>query len=84
VEVSSFDPESLLVKWLNELLYLQEMEGELYRDFEIMYLDGKRLKARVWGGKGHPTKAKVKAATYHNLEIKDVGKGYEAAVVFDT
>jgi len=84
VEVSSFDPESLLVKWLNELLYLQEMEGELYRDFEIIYLDGKRLKARVWGGKGHPTKAKVKAATYHNLEIKDVGKGYEAAVVFDT
>ncbi len=84
LEVSSFDTESLLVKWLNELLYLHETEGELYRDFEIIHLDEKSLRARVWGGKGHPTKAKVKAATYHNLEIRDVGKGYEATVVFDT
>ncbi len=84
LEVSAFDLESLLVKWLNELLYLHETEGELYRDFEIIYLDEKSLKARVWGGKAYPTKAKVKAATYHDLEIKDVGKGYEARVVFDT
>ncbi|MCS7285573.1 MAG: bifunctional riboflavin kinase/FAD synthetase [Anaerolineae bacterium] len=84
LELSSFDTESLLVKWLNELLYLHEIEGELYRDFEIVYLDEKSLKARVWGGKGYPTKAKVKAATYHHLEIRDVGKGYEATVVFDT
>jgi len=85
VKVEASDIESLLVEWLNELLFLQETEGELYREFEMEEITDTRLKARVKGGKGYATKAKVKAATYHDLEIKKVGKrGYEAIVVFDT
>ena len=84
VEVSAYDVESLLVEWLNELLYQHETHGELYRDFEILHLDETSIRARVRGDKGEPTRAKVKAATYHDLEIKNVGKGYEAVVVFDT
>ncbi|HDN80483.1 MAG: hypothetical protein DRI61_02740 [Chloroflexi bacterium] len=84
VEVNAYDIESLLVEWLNELLFLHETEGELYRDFEVYHLDENTVKARVRGGKGHPTRAKVKAATYHDLELKNLGKGYEAIIVFDT
>jgi len=38
VQVQGPDPESLLVNWLSELLYLHDAEGWLFRDFEILNL----------------------------------------------
>ena len=83
INLEAFDLESLLVDWLNELLYLQESEGEIYTDFHIAAFSPTKLEATVSGAKAEPHKAKVKAATFHNLAIEKTPEGYIATIVFD-
>ena len=83
VSLEATDYEGLLVDWLNELIYLHEVEGETYSQFAIETLSPTELKAQVTGG---PTKIKtraIKAATFHELEVVKTDKGYEATIVFD-
>ena len=83
ISLESLDYEALLVDWLNELLYLHEVEEEIYTRFEIEALSPIALSAIVWGGKIAVSKLTVKAATFHDLEIRETGDGYLATVVFD-
>jgi len=83
VELEGTDYESLLVDWLNELIYLHEVEGETYSQFAIETLSPTKLKAHV---AGRPTKRKtkaIKAATFHNLAIEEIPNGLVATIVFD-
>jgi SHS2 domain-containing protein len=85
-ELTATDEESLLVEWLNELIYQFDTEGILLKRFDIIQLDSTRLKARGYGEKvdksKHKLKTEVKAATYHMLKV-DRGKGYKVQVLFD-
>lgn len=81
--LEAFDLESLLVNWLNELLYLQEMEGEIYKAFHVNFISPLELEATVSGVKAKPHKAKVKAATFHDLSIEKGPEGYVANIIFD-
>jgi len=83
VHLEAPDRESLLVDWLNELLYLHEVEEEIYTRFEIETLSSTTLSATVWGTKTKVSKLTVKAATFHDLEIRDIEDGYMTTVVFD-
>ena len=83
VHLGAPDRESLLVDWLNELLYLHEVEEETYTRFEIETLSSTMLLATIWGAKTTTSKLTVKAATFHNLEIKETEDGYLVTVVFD-
>lgn len=85
VELSAPDRESLLVDWLNELLYLSESHGELYRAFDLAEVPGTgaALRATVFGQKGHPTKRKIKAATFHDLRIAEESGQLRTRIVFD-
>jgi SHS2 domain-containing protein len=83
VSLEATDYESLLVDWLNELIYLHEVEGETYSQFAIETLSPTKLKAHVTGG---PTKSKtkaIKAATFHDLKINETANGFVATIVFD-
>jgi SHS2 domain-containing protein len=83
VELEATDYESLLVDWLNELIYLHEVEWETYSQFAIETLSPMKLKAHVAGG---PTKSKtkaIKAATFHDLAIEETANGLVATIVFD-
>jgi SHS2 domain-containing protein len=83
VSLEAADYEGLLVDWLNELIYLHEVEEETYSQFDIETLSPTRLKAHIIGG---PTKSKIKAikaATFHELNVVKTGSGYEATIVFD-
>ncbi|MFQ5812706.1 MAG: archease [Anaerolineae bacterium] len=83
VLLEATDYEGLLVDWLNELIYLHEVEGETYSQFAIETLSPTKLKAHVTGS---PTKNKtkaIKAATFHELKVVKTGSGYEATIVFD-
>ncbi len=86
VEVTSDDLESLLIEWLNELLFIFDVEHILFGRFEILELEDRRLRARVHGEKvdlrRHELKTGIKAATYHMLKIEkdDV---FRAKVIFD-
>jgi SHS2 domain-containing protein len=85
-ELTGPDEESLLVKWLNELIYQFDTEGIIFKRFEIIQLDNTRLKARGYGEKvdksKHKIKIGVKAATYHMLKV-DKGDGGRVQVLFD-
>lgn len=83
VEVEGSDGESLLVNWLNELLYLHETEGQVYTEFDIQELTTTCLKATVFGAETRDVHLIIKAATYHNLAIRQSKDGYQATVVFD-
>jgi len=83
VEVQGIDYESLLVNWLNELLYLQDTRGEAYATFAIRRLSRRRLQATVCGAATENIHTIIKAATYHDLIIKKTGKGYVVTLVFD-
>ena len=86
IELVAPDQESLLVEWLNELIYLFDAEGIIFRRFDIVELDDTRLKARSYGERvdssKHKLKTGVKAATYHMLEV-DKTDGCKVQVLLD-
>ncbi len=77
---------SLLVNWLNELLYLFDTEHLLFKRFEVGELSPTKLKATVYGEKidlaRHKLQMGVKAATYYMLKI-DRDNGFKVQVIFD-
>ena len=83
VVVQGWDHESLLVNWLNELLYLHETRGEVYTDFQVEALTPQRLQATVRGVPTAEVRTIIKAATYHGLSITETAEGLEATIVFD-
>lgn len=86
IELTAGDEESLLVAWLNELVYRFDTEGILFKRFDIIQLDDNRLQARVYGEKvdssKHKLKTGVKAATYHMLKVEK-NNGCRVQVLFD-
>ena len=79
--------EELLITWLNELVYLFDTEGLLFKTYDVFSLHNHRLEALAQGeiyveGR-HPIKTAVKAATYHQLKIENLRGLWTAQVVFD-
>ncbi len=84
VLVDSRDPESLMVDWLTELLYVHEMENVYLSEFDVRIRE-LSLRAAVRGEvvdpSRHPGEVLVKAVTYHMIEVNPK-EGY-AVVIFD-
>jgi len=83
VAVSGVDCETLLVNWLNELLYLQETQHETYSRFEILEISDTELRACVHGRPSRPEGKLIKAVTFHDLQVRRSEDGCEAAIVVD-
>ena len=86
IELVAPDEESLLVEWLNELIYLFDTENIVFKRFDVTKLNNTQLKARSYGEKvdssKHRLKTGVKAATYHMLKVNK-GNGCRVQVLFD-
>ncbi|MDD3492813.1 MAG: archease [Candidatus Thermoplasmatota archaeon] len=80
------DREQLLVDWLSELLYLRDVEGLVFGDFQVS-IGEETLRATVRGEpysrERHAYGREIKAVTYHLLEIKRTKKGVYIKVLFD-
>jgi len=80
------DVETLLVSWLQELLYLLDTEDLVFGRFQVT-LQEFLLEATAWGSvfdpKIHTMKTEIKAVTYHQLEVTKSDQGWEAQVIFD-
>jgi SHS2 domain-containing protein len=85
VEINENDVESLLFEWLNRLLYYFDVEGLIFKSFDIVVFSDKHLAADCRGEKYDPSrhhlKLGVKSATYHMLEV-DRAKN-RVQVIFD-
>ena len=75
--------ESLLVNWLNELIFYEDSKKILLQQFKITKLTKTRLEASVSGEKINMEKhfiyRPIKAATYNQLQISK----NQARIVFD-
>jgi SHS2 domain-containing protein len=80
------EPAGLLVSWLSEILYLQDTDGWLFRDFEIGELTDFSIAASGVGERfepgRHQFKLLVKAITYHQLALDKMGDGRWRAQVY--
>jgi SHS2 domain-containing protein len=81
VRLEAHDRASLLVDWLEELIYLADTDGFVPQRADVQ-LDGDRLDARLEGAVG-AVDPLVKAATYHGLAFADHDGRWEARVVLD-
>jgi SHS2 domain-containing protein len=76
------DPESLLVRFLSELVYATEQEHLVFDRFEITIGDG-HLQTKMSGAQLAALTKAIKAVTYHNLRIHPTERGVEVEIVFD-
>ncbi|HNS50472.1 MAG TPA: bifunctional riboflavin kinase/FAD synthetase [Anaerolineae bacterium] len=83
IRLEAMDRESLLVSWLNELLFITESEGLLFVEFICRSVTETSLVAWVGGMPGHATRSPVKAATFHDLAVLSDDAGWSALITFD-
>ncbi len=82
VQNTAPDIESLLVEFLQELLYLGEVHGLAFDKFEIAVED-LAIEAKLAGSPVASIQKEIKAVTYHNLKVVETGHGLEVRLVFD-
>jgi SHS2 domain-containing protein len=80
-------PEALLVNWINECLYVHEIEGFVVCRVEVPVLEGERLHAVLHGEQLDPARHRlgtvVKAAALHGVRVSASGDRHEARLVVD-
>jgi len=76
------DPESLLVRFLTELVYAADEERLAFDRFKV-HLNGDLLEVQMSGAPLQSLTKVIKAVTYHNLQIRATQRGFEVEIVFD-
>jgi len=77
------DAESMLVRFLNELLWLEEEQGLGFDRFAIKIDDQLNLQAELYGFAIANLDKEIKAVTYHNLRVENSSQGLRVSIVFD-
>ena len=87
IQLEAKTDEELLITWLNELVYLFETKGLLFKTYDVLSVHAHHLEALAQGESyvegRHPIKTTVKAATYHQLKIENHQGVWTAQVIFD-
>jgi SHS2 domain-containing protein len=86
VEVSAADPGGLLVDWLNEVLWLREVQQAVVTGVRVHRVGDGTASGEVVlaAGDPEPDGTLVKAVTYHRLRVEpDPGGGWLAEVYLD-
>jgi len=83
INVSGQDNESLLYGFVDELIYLLEVEKFVVSKAEVT-MRGYNLKAEVYGDDSKKYEIKqIKSPTYAEMYVKKVKDGWEAQMVLD-
>lgn len=82
VVVEGADHETLLVNFLNELLYRSDTENVAFDEAQVTLTDTK-LHAAVSCRPIERFDLEIKAVTFYNLEIRRTPRGFEAVITFD-
>jgi len=87
ITVEGHDLVSLLISWLNELIFLFDTEFLLFRDFEIDMLTETQVRGRAFGepyeAERHALGSAIKAVTWHEAAVEYTGEEYKARIIFD-
>ncbi len=86
VKLEASDLSMLLHSWLSELLFITDVEGLVFSEFDVKIEDN-RLEAVCRGEEinpeKHSPKTEVKAITYHRLSVKKENGTWRATVIVD-
>lgn len=83
LELRALDAESLLVRFLTDLLWLAQQEGLAFDDFLFTLDPGWSLHVQLSGAPIASQDKEIKAVTYHNLVIRRTAEGLAVNIVFD-
>ena len=87
ISASGEDRESLLVNWLNEIVYYLDGRRLAISRFRVDSLSETHVAGHGWGeprdSERHPPRIVVKAATYHQLRISEEDQRWVAEVYLD-
>jgi SHS2 domain-containing protein len=87
VRLEASDIEELMFRWLNELIFFVSGEGLILSGFDVTSVSDKALEAVVRGEPIDPEKhnleLEIKAATYHELEVRERDGCWFARAIFD-
>ena len=76
IELRATSVESLLFSWINELIYIFEVDHLLFSRFDIKRFEDNMLTATAHGEKYNPgvhvLKLGVKSATFHMLSVDKI------------
>ena len=82
LEIRGEDPESFLVGFLSELLYIQENRGWGIEKVSVR-ISGEKLSARMVLRELISIQKEIKAVTWHNLKFQVHEGVWKARIVFD-
>ncbi len=83
IELHAADAEGLLVRFLTELLWIEQEEGLGFDKFAITVDDQCNLRAELRGSSIAILDKEIKAVTYHNLAVETTPEGLRVNIVFD-
>jgi SHS2 domain-containing protein len=79
--------QDLLVAWINECVYVHEIEGFAVRRVSVERLDGGVVHGTLHGEPLEPERHElgtvVKGVTHHRVSVADTATGYEVSVIVD-
>ena len=84
IKVRSLDLAVLLVDFLSEVLYLTQVNREIYKNIKFTKFTDAKLEGELTGYKVERFGEDIKGVTYHDLDIHREEDGtWEATVLFD-
>ena len=84
IKIRSDDLSLLLVDFLSEINYLNEIDKEIYNNIKFKKFSDTELEGELFGQKVERFGEDIKAVTYHDLKVEEgKDKAWEAIVLFD-
>ncbi len=84
IKVKSLNLETLLVDFLSEVLYLSQVNKEVYLKAKFKKFSDTEIEAELFGQKIERFGEDIKAVTYHSLNVhQEKDKTWQATVLFD-
>lgn len=83
ITLHAADAESLLVRFLSELLWLEQDQQLGFNQISVTVDDEYNLNAELRGSTIAKMDKEIKAVTYHNLVVQSSSAGLRVNIVFD-
>jgi len=84
IKIKSLNLETLLVDFLSEVLYLIQVNKEIYNNIKFSKFTDSEIEGVLFGKKVERFGLDIKGVTYHNLNIYQEKNGiWQATVLFD-
>lgn len=83
IKIKSLDIKSLIVDFLNELIFFIDTEKEFYTNIKLEKLTDTEIEIILTNFNFDSKQKDIKAAKYDDVEFLETSRGWQATVLFD-